>query len=607
MKNKFTNWKDVYSIEEIELQVIQSFPYENFFKGQKEAIVRVVDAFLNGQKKHVILEAPTGSGKTIIAWTVHKTLDKLIGNERLKTTVTTTTKGLQRQYVNDCGTMNLMGKTNYPCIHGHQNYNTIGCKHAVKQRKCKPYVECPYVKARINWTESAYWRSTNTSMFLEMCPILCMTEQNRADLVVFDECHKLIDSMCDHTEIEFNADLLAPVNAFSSGSNHHPIYSMAQYVAKKTRALLTENDKGKKISFESHNINLRVTRDDFGEAVFFNICVNYFLDENEIEELKYVECTLFDVIYVLNSEINKFLDFIDNKLKTTQHLDPSLRDICERVILRCQDYSDICEIITECGVTDFIVQELDEQVVKFKPLNSADVSEYSAFRKGDYFLHMSATICGTREYAKMLGIKTEDYHAITMDHPVDVERRQVNYMPVISMSGGFSSENARKMAGFIAELYEGHKGENGLVHTASYKLAEEIMSYLPPHVRTNAFIGRNRENTMNALGLSKGVLCLSPSMVEGYDLKHDLARWQVIAKIPFGYLGDPKIKYMAEKFKGSYNRDTVLKVVQSAGRVVRGTDDFGTTYILDKSLDKLILNAQDYFPKWFLDSLTEYD
>lgn len=606
---KFQNFRDVYTIEEIELQVEQSFPFEKFFKGQKEAIVQIVDAFLNGQKKHVIVEAPTGSGKTLIAWTAHRALDKLIGTERLRTTVTTTTKGLQKQYVNDCGTENLMGKTNYPCVKGQEVYNSIGCKHAVKQRECKPGRECPYVRTRINWTNTANWRSTNSAMFLQMCPVLCTTPETKADLVVLDECHRLPDSLCDHTEIEFNANKIKSVNAFAGGSTLHPIYLIADYVTKATKKLLTQNDIGKKIVYDTSKMNVTIDRDMFGSKTFDDLLEysgNNTKDEQG-EEYKSLECSMFEIITFLNTKINEFLDFIDDKLKETTNLDPSLKDICERVILSCQDYSDICEIITDCGVTDFILQKLDDSVV-FKPLNPADVSEYAAFRKGDYFLHMSATICGLDEYALLLGIEKEDYHTITVDHPVDLERRPVNYIPIINMSGGFSSEKARKMAGYIVELYEGeHKGENGLIHTSSYKLAEEIQSHLPSHIRASSFIGRKREDTMNALKMNKGVICISPSMVEGYDLKHDLARWQVITKIPFGYLGDPKVKYLSEKVKGSYNRDAVLKVVQSSGRVVRGTDDFGTTYILDQSLDKLILNASKFFPQWWLDSLVSYD
>jgi Rad3-related DNA helicase len=34
---------------------------------------------------------------------------------------------------------------------------------------------------------------------------------------------------------------------------------------------------------------------------------------------------------------------------------------------------------------------------------------------------------------------------------------------------------------------------------------------------------------------------LTPSMTEGLDLVDDLARWQVICKLPYPYLGDPQV------------------------------------------------------------------
>lgn len=561
------NFNGIFSTEDIEKAVVDCFPYENFFKGQKEAIIGVVDALMNKRVHHVILEAPTGVGKTVIAATVHRSIVRLLNGLRFRTTVTTTTKGLQAQYERETNTYDLKGKTNYQCPIGHEHFSTMGCKKAISQKECSPGKMCPYVKRRITWTDASDWRCTNSAMFVEMCPMLCMAPENQADLVIIDECHKFPDTLKDHTSLSFITENLQPLNLLTGGI--HPAYTLLDEISKHLYVFL-KGKIGKLISFPEE---------------------------------------LIGKVLELNEYVEAFLNQINDRLKTNS-IPERFIETCWRIITNMQGLSDVCEILTDCGVRDFIVQKLETEhsEIVLQPVNVADVSEYGAFRKADYFVHMSATICGLDAYAKQIGIEKDDYVKISMKHPIDVERRIVNYLPVVKMSGGFPDENRlMKMVRAIDELADEHKGDNGLIHTASYKLAEALMAR-SKH-RSRMFVGRERAQTMKSLEMSKdsgGVICLSPSMEEGYDLKGRLGVWQVVAKVPFGFLGDPAVKYICDKLPGQYIRDTVLRVVQSAGRVTRGTDDFGVTYILDESFDRVLSQGEEYIPAWFLDAVRGY-
>ena len=57
----------MYDLNKIE----EYFPFDEFRPGQKECIESILTAFNNG-KKFVILEAPTGSGKSVIGMTIAK-------------------------------------------------------------------------------------------------------------------------------------------------------------------------------------------------------------------------------------------------------------------------------------------------------------------------------------------------------------------------------------------------------------------------------------------------------------------------------------------------------------------------------------------------------
>ena len=52
-----------------EADVLGHFPYPSYRPHQRETILRIVEAFEEG-KRFVIIEVPTGGGKSGIAWTI---------------------------------------------------------------------------------------------------------------------------------------------------------------------------------------------------------------------------------------------------------------------------------------------------------------------------------------------------------------------------------------------------------------------------------------------------------------------------------------------------------------------------------------------------------
>ncbi len=89
----------------------EEFPYPVANPGQLEAVVEGVRHFRTGVK-HVIVQAPTGIGKTAIASTIHRVMRRL--NAEHRTTIITATKALQEQYTeSDKLVYDLKGRSNY--------------------------------------------------------------------------------------------------------------------------------------------------------------------------------------------------------------------------------------------------------------------------------------------------------------------------------------------------------------------------------------------------------------------------------------------------------------------------------------------------------------
>ena len=80
--------------------------FPHFRESQYESAVRAA----NSDKVLFLVEAPTGSGKSLMALTSHK----LLGEPRGAYLVST--KQLQDQIVNDFDLPVLKGRSNYPCL-----------------------------------------------------------------------------------------------------------------------------------------------------------------------------------------------------------------------------------------------------------------------------------------------------------------------------------------------------------------------------------------------------------------------------------------------------------------------------------------------------------
>lgn len=96
---------------------------------------------------------------------------------------------------------------------------------------------------------------------------------------------------------------------------------------------------------------------------------------------------------------------------------------------------------------------------------------------------------------------------------------------------------------------------------------------------------------------------ISPSLHLGLDLKDDLSRFQIIVKVPYPDLTDRKISALKQKDPDWYTWHTVLRLIQTYGRSVRGPEDYASTYVLDSSISYLLKSADKMIPKWFSEAI----
>jgi Rad3-related DNA helicase len=376
-----------------------------------------------------------------------------------------------------------------------------------------------------------------------------MKDENKATLIIADECHELDDAIVDHTTIRLRANEYQMLTKFGYGGF---VKDMENYIN----------------SFKSVRIGepFSVTRE------------------------------MMEGMAIMHDKVEELIDTFEDMMKDTNRRD---HDQVGEALEQLQQIGDKTEIFDSVNGGEWMIDEYDTGYVSIKPVYAWQVSNYALFRKAQHFLHLSATICGVEEYAGSLGIVEGEYEFFDIPNPIPVANRKVYVLGQQRISGAF---DIKKLANHVDKLIQLHAPANGIIHTVSYALANQI--YLNSTKRKQMLVSKERHEIMNELKQhNSGRVILSASIEKGYDFKDDMSRFQIIAKVPFLYLGDPLVKLNVERRPRWYARKAILRIVQASGRSIRGVNDHAKTYILDSNFTRLLRENMDMFPDWYLESL----
>ena len=171
------------------------------FPSWREAQLDAMERCMATNKQFIVIDAPTGVGKSGIAIGLHY----LLGASR--TVITTSTKYLQQQYNEAFGIPTIWGRGNYPCavmpsVSAEDGPCVIdkGCDHQSK------WTICEYYKAK-KCAASAPIAILNNSYFLHEANYAGAF--SNADLLVFDEGHLLESSLMSFVGVRLPFKTLA--------------------------------------------------------------------------------------------------------------------------------------------------------------------------------------------------------------------------------------------------------------------------------------------------------------------------------------------------------------------------------------------------------------
>lgn len=241
--------------------------------------------------------------------------------------------------------------------------------------------------------------------------------------------------------------------------------------------------------------------------------------------------------------------------------------------------------------------------IKLTPVDISDCPPIMWPSQVKKIIFLSATM--NRKDIEQLGLGSQRIQYISADSPITSERRPVLIPETAqSMSLAVQNKNLSSLARFIIRRAESQPNEKGLIH-ATYGLADKLKAYeWPNHIRDRILFHGRTDKTLKYNEFRKTdepKILVASGMYEGIDLPYDAGRWQVLAKVPWPSLGDPAIKYLSTQDEEWYLWETLKTTLQACGRICRTPEDYGETWIFDKSFDRAYEEgvSSGLIPEWF--------
>ena len=599
LESKENQEKEVFDFNVSEQDVIDAIkaclkvsPLINPSKSLINSVYAILKGLFIENKQYAVIEAPTGSGKTIIGFVLffcvqylkNKSLNDIENtvarpiNTHPTAYFLTSNKLLQEQINSDLDRFDfryyiaqLKGGDNYSCLYDKTlTYKTRPCKgYSTKDKEThicysKCYLECPYNVARLEASQSAC-TVLNYAYFLNVMRSEFKPFFNTRELTICDEAHLIPDIVCNIFNFEFTQYF---ANQFYKLLQELELnFGSTEELTKCKTVVMLLFDLFK---FQIHNAN---------SIIAYYINAQALRESwNAVDKSKY---TSYEV------RISDNIERLEELLQTKNDFDNLLK--------RPKDIYVESELIAEN-------KELNAKVYKHvvKDLSEADMVRNNMLSKLEKAVFMSATLGDIDEYAQLMGLPENSYVGLRLPSTFNWEKS-----PIYNCNSGwlnynnFQSNIDKIIMDCLKICIEYHPKEKGIIHTSTFNISkllqDKIAMGLVPEPSRFLFYNTTDEKEKCVEFMRKSnqpLILVGPSLYEGLDLKDDLGRFNILIKVPYAQMSD-YVKKKTERFPFWYNRVTKEKIVQAIGRTNRHVEDYSKVYLLDSCFQKIIFETND--------------
>jgi Rad3-related DNA helicase len=548
-------------------KTIDYFPEQYSPRPQQTEAMNLIDAAFASGKRVVSLEMPTGGGKSFIT----QAFARRVRAEGGSTHFLTIQKILQEQYAVDFPAPEieiLKGRANYECTHAD-----------AEEQYGKPMDAANGVCKKLN------------KGILPDCIEPPYTPQ---DAVTFEppiEAHR-----CPYWK-QLTKCIRSPITLFNFSS-----FLFQQRIGRfGVRDLMVID--------EAHNIE--------GQLMNF---VELMLREKDLDLIgvridKKITTSEQLVMWLREKEVmQRLADRIGTEKKGVPNTEDISEDLAAAEHQALQNLQmKLKNFFTYLEMTDWIVETQEkefhgrkEKRLVCRPLYAKDFAHDLLFSKGKRILAVSATILSKRVWASNLGLKSDEVEFIQMGTDFPKEKRPIHLEYVGSMNYKHKHKTLPKLIDWIKNvLLPRHEGERGIIHSHSFDILNAIRKGVP----SDRFIfhesGQDKREVLALHAERPDSIIVAPAFHEGVDLKDDLSRFQVIAKVPYPSTQDKIIGERLSRDGEWYGWVSALKLVQSYGRSVRSKTDYAVTYLIDEGFKFFRSRNSHLLPPWFKEALVK--
>ena len=531
-----------------------------------------IEENLKSGYKKIILCAPTGVGKSLVGAAVSSYFDSSF--------TVTASKHLQDQYTRDIPFLKpVKGKQNFPCLKLMSAEKVDNPRRAMRWGLTCDMGQCQERTSK------------NGKEVIEVCkfkPTIQQVEENSFDS---ESCHYYLQKY------------EALVSKHSLW-NYHSFFQIMKFNKKLFEGYL---DRKVSVFDEAHKIE-----DQIIQFVGFDIFSGQ-LDECRLNTEKYNFSDLDSMIKLTDDIAYSYAKQIkDIKESAAFQNNPDYELIAK--LERRYDRAAQAKIDISSDKNNFVVndpvKDLNGNIrtISVKPVDIAKFAK--SFFETEHQVFMSATI-DKSSFCENMGFEKDDVAFVdTEKSPFALENRKVDLLNIRRLSYGSTDEDEIAVIKVIDRILDEHSAERGLILTSSIPRCQKILRYLSPKNTKRIRIchsmnkgGKTQDEVISEHATDPAGVLLSSSLWEGVDLKDDLSRFQIIAKVPYPNYTEKRTRAKMEKFPLWYTSQTLTKILQGFGRSIRNEDDWARTYVLDTAVNNVFFKAQQMIPKAYYDVL----